>query len=487
METFDLIVIGSGAGMNVASNAVNSGMRVAVCEHYLMGGTCLNNGCIPSKILLYPADVIRKMGDAADLGIKGRVEAVDFAYIMNRMREFVREDRVGMERGVQSVDTLVWFRDTAEFVEDYAVKVGKKTITAPKIIIASGSRTLIPAIPGLKETGYLDNISVLELKQLPKSIIIMGGGYIACEYGHFFSALGTQVTVIGRNPRLLKREDPDISDVVKKRFSKFAKIYTNYEAVRVEKEGDQKAVLAKNRADNKVYKFKAEEIMVAIGRRSNADYLKPEKTGVETHRGGWIKVDEYLETTKPGIWALGDALGKHMFRHTANYESGIVWRNAFTEHKAATDYHAVPHAVFGYPQVGAVGLTEPAARQAGYAVMVGKARYTDVAKGFAMGEDWGLAKVIVEAESRRILGAHILGSEASDLVQQIVYLMNAGNQDYMPLVDSQIIHPALSEVVINAFANLTMPGHEHGHGHQHEHQNAQRQKGRGGHGHQHEH
>ena len=485
MENFDLIVIGSGAGMNVASNAINSGLRVAVAEHYLLGGTCLNNGCIPSKILLYPADVIRKMNDAEELGIKSRVEDVDFQFIMNRTRNFVTEDRVGMERGVESVDSLVWFRDTAEFVGDHTVKVGKKTITAPKVIIASGSRTLIPDIPGLKGTGYLDNISVLELKKLPRSIILIGGGYIACEYGHFFSALGSEVTIIGRNPRLLKNEDPDISEVVRKRFSKYAKIYTNYEVVKVGVEEGHKVVLAKNRADGKVYKFQAEEIMVALGRRSNSDFLKPEKTGVAVHDGGWIKVNEYLETSKPGIWALGDATGRYMFRHTANYEADVVWRNGFTDHRVATDYHAVPHAVFGYPQVGAVGLTEPEARQAGYAIMVGKAKYTDVAKGFAMGEDWGLVKVIVEAESRRILGAHIAGSEASDLVQQIVYLMNSGDPDYMPLVTSQIIHPALSEVVINAFGNLTMPGHEHGH--EHQHQETRRQKKDRGHGHEHEH
>jgi dihydrolipoamide dehydrogenase len=411
------------------------------------------------------------MNDAEELGIKSKVDDVDFQFIMNRTNNFVREDREGMEKGVDSVDSLVWFRDTAEFVGDHVVKVGKKEITAPKIIIASGSRTLIPDIPGLKGTGYLDNISVLDLKKLPKSIILIGGGYIACEYGHFFSALGSDVTIIGRNPRLLKNEDPDISEVVRKRFSKYAKIYTNYEAVKVGLEEGHKVVLAKNRADDKVYKFQAEEIMVALGRRSNSDFLKPEKTGVATHEGGWIKVNEYLETSKLGIWAMGDATGQYMFRHTANYEADVVWRNGFTDRRV----------VFGYPQVGAVGLTEPEARQAGYAIMVGKAQYTDVAKGFAMGEDWGLVKVIVEAESRRILGAHIAGSEASDLVQQVVYLMNSGDQDYMPLVTSQIIHPALSEVVINAFGNLTIPGHEHGHGHQ------QTRKQQKGHGHEHEH
>jgi dihydrolipoamide dehydrogenase len=470
MEDFDLIVIGSGAGMNVASNAVNSGLRVAMVEHYLMGGTCLNYGCIPSKIMLYPADIIRYLDDAEALGIKGSIDQIDFPFIMKRMRNFIDKDRIGMEKGIEASHDIVWFKQTGEFVADYTMKVGKKEITAPKIIIASGARILVPPIPGLTETGYMDNISVFHLKKRPKSLILLGGGYISCEFGHFFSALGTDVTIIGRNPRLLKREEPEISDIVLRRFSKYANIYTGYEAVKVAKEGHQKVVLAKNSADNKTYKFKAEEIFLAIGRESNADLLKPEKTGVEVDSHGWIKVNKYLETSKLGIWAFGDALGQHMFRHTANYESQLVWKNAFTDHQDSTDYHAVPHAVFGYPQVAGVALTEAEAVAKGYTILVGKAKYTDCAKGFAMGEDDSLVKVIVEAKRRRILGAHVVGTDASDLVQQVVYLMNTDDQDYMPMARAQVIHPALSEAVVNAFANLQpLGGHAHGHSHDHDH------------------
>jgi dihydrolipoamide dehydrogenase len=444
-------------------------MNVAVVEHSLMGGTCLNNGCIPSKILLYPADVVRTLNDATSIGIKGSISKIDFGLMMKRMRSFVDEGRQEMEKGVAAADSLSWFKDTGEFIGEYKLRVGKETITAPKIIIASGGRILILDIPGLQKIGYLDNISVLTLIKPPKSLIIMGGGYIACEYGHFFSALGTKVTILGRNPRLLKMEGPEISEIVKRRFSKFVSIHTNFEAVKVGKEGHNKVVYARNRANNKAFKFKAEEIMLALGRRSNSDLLKPERTGVETDSRGWIKVNRYLETTKANIWALGDATGKHMFRHTANYEADIVWRNAFTEHKHEVDYHAVPHAVFGYPQVGSVGITEKEAKDAGYDILVGRAKYTDVTKGYAMDEKDSLVKVVVDGNSRKILGASIVGSEAAELVQQIVYLMNTDNQDYMPLANSQIIHPALSEVVINAFANLAPPGHVHGHSHEHEH------------------
>lgn len=466
MQQYDLIVIGSGAGMNVAAKALQHGMRVGLVEHGPMGGTCLNNGCIPTKILVYPADVIRAMDDAAEIGVHGRVDRTDFSRIMQRAHSFVDEGREEMERAVAASDNIQWYRDTGEFTDEFTLTVGDETITAPKIVLASGARLLVPPIEGLQEVGYLDNISVLDLQHPPKSLVIVGGGYIACEFGHFFSAIGTEVTILGRNARLLKEEEPEISEIVKRRFSKYVSIYTNHEVLKVEKKGRDKIITARNREEGSVHQFSAEEILLAAGRRSNADLLKPEKTGVETDERGWIRVNEYLETTQPGIWALGDATGKHMFRHTANYESDVVWKNAFTEERQKVDYHAVPHAVFGYPQVGGVGLTEAEATAAGYTVLVGKAQYTAVTKGYAMAEEDSLVKVIVDGDSGRILGCHIVGAEASTLVQQIVYLMNAGEQDYMPLVHSQVIHPALSEVIIHAFANMAPVDHEHHH-HQH--------------------
>ncbi len=461
MEEYDLIVIGSGAGMNVASNAVQAGKRVAVVEQGPMGGTCLNTGCIPSKILLYPADVIRELQDAREIGVEGAISRVDLPLILRRMRSFVMADREQMEDGASMVESLKVYRDTGEFVGDYQLRVGGETITAPKIVIASGARALVPPIQGLEETGYIDHVSVLSLEELPESLIIIGGGYIACEYGHFFSALGTKVTVLEMMPRLLLGEDPEISEVVRSRFSRYVEIHTGHRVVKVEKGGGFKATIAVDGENGEEREFVAEEVMLAAGVRSNADLLKPEKTGVETDDHGWIKTDEYLQTTKRDIWALGDATGRFMFRHTANYEAEVVWINAFTEHQHQVDYHAVPHAVYGYPQVGAVGLTEEAAVQAGHEILVGRARYMDVTKGYAMGEEDGLAKVVVEQGSGRILGCHIVGPHAAILVQQMVYLMNAGEQNYLPLADSQVIHPSLSEVVLNAFGNMAPPGHVH--------------------------
>lgn len=463
MEKYDLVVIGSGAGMNVASKAVQSGMKVAVVERGLMGGTCLNTGCIPSKILLYPADVIRELEEARSIGVQASVSSVDFPLIMRRMRSFVSADREQMEQGVSMVENLRLYRETGEFVGEYQLKVGRETITAPKMIIASGARALVPPVDGLQETGYLDHVSALDLEAVPDSLIIIGGGYIACEYGHFFSALGTRVTILEMMPRLLLAEDTEISEVVKRRFSRYVDVHTNHRVEKVQQEGALKVVTAVDATSGEERKFTAAEVMLAAGVRSNSDLLKPEKTGVETDERGWIQVNPYLETTKPNIWALGDATGRFMFRHTANYEAEIVSINALSEHRHEVDYHAVPHAVYGHPQVGAVGLTEAQAKEVGYEILVGRASYMDVTKGYAMGEEDGLVKVVVEQGTGKILGCHIVGPHAAILVQQVVYLMNAGEQDYIPLADAQVIHPALSEVVINAFGNMAPPGHVHAH------------------------
>jgi dihydrolipoamide dehydrogenase len=463
MEEFDVIVIGSGGGLHVASAALKKGMEVALMERGPLGGTCLNNGCIPSKMLIHPADVIRTLEEGRKVGIEGHIDRIDFQKIMERMRSVIRRSVSGMEESIRSQEGLTWFRDTAEFVGEYTLRSGGRTLTAPKMVIASGARPLIPTITGLIETGFMDNVSVLDLERLPESLVIMGGGYIGCEYAHFFSAMGTEVTLVGRNPNLLPNEDPEIREIVERSLSDRMGVYTGHEIFKVEREGGKKVVFARKTADGSIEKIEAEEIMVAVGRRSNADLLKPEMTGVETDKRGWIVVNERLETTKPGIWALGDAMGRFMFRHTANYEAEVVSHNIFEatgeDDMKVADFHAVPHAVFTYPPVAAVGLTESEARESGYEILLGRAKYTDVAKGVAMAEEDGFVKAVVEEDSMKILGISVVGSEAPELVQQVVYLMNTEYQDFMPLIESQVIHPTISEVIAHAFANLEHPHH----------------------------
>ena len=301
---------------------------------------------------------------------------------------------------------------------------------------------------------YLTSDTVLELETPPKSIMIIGGGYIGVEYGHFFSGIGTKTTIIQRPFKIVPDEEPEISDLLKRELEQRMEIHTNHEVVEVKEEGDVKILVARNREDGTLKEFSAETLMIAAGRVPNSDLLKPEKTGVQLDERGYVKVNEYLETSKKNIWAFGDAIGKEMFKHVANYEASIAWHNAVHDHKVKMEYSAAPHAVFTRPQVASVGLKEAEAKQQGTKILVGKAFYRDTAMGGAMGEPEGFVKVIVERETGKILGGHIIGAEASILIQEIVNAMITENRTYAPIVRAMHIHPALSEVVQQAFGNL---------------------------------
>ena len=454
MERFDVLVIGSGSGMLVASAAVEQGFRTALVEHGKMGGTCINVGCVPSKMLIYPADVVATLKDAEKLGIHATVDSVDFNNIMTRMHTLVNSDSGNQAKAVEATPDLTWFKETGEFVSDYTMQVGTHTITAEMIFIVSGVRTAIPPIKGIENIDYLTSDTVLELQTPPKSILIVGGGYIGMEYGHFFSGIGTKTTIIQRPYRVLPEEEPEISDLLKSELEKRMEIYTGFEAIEAKQEGTVKTLITKNRQDGSQKEFSAESVMVAAGRVSNADALKPEKTGVKLDERGYIKVNDFLETSKKSIWAFGDAIGKQMFKHVANYEAGIVWHNAVHDHKVKMDFSAAPHAVFTHPQVASVGLKEEEAKQQRYQILVGKALYKETAMGGAMGYPEGFVKVVVERETGKILGAHIIGAEASILIQEIVNAMVSETGNFSPIARAMHIHPAMSEVVQNAFGNL---------------------------------
>lgn len=460
MEQFDVLVIGSGSGMLIASAAVEQGFKVALVEQGKMGGTCINVGCVPSKMLIYPADILATIEDAKKIGINSTVSSINFNNIMNRMHELVNHDSEQQAAAVESTPNLKWFKETGEFTSDYTMQVGTNTITAKLIFVVSGAHTATSQIKGIENVSYLTSDTVLELQTQPKSVVIVGGGYIGIEYGHFFSAIGTKTTIIQRPYRLVPEEEPEISDLLKTELGKRIEIYTGYEALEAKQEGTLKTIVAKNRQDGSTKEFSAEAIMVATGRVSNASTLKPEKTGVNLDEHGFIKVNEYLETTKKNIFALGDAIGKQMFKHVANYEAGVAWHNSNHEHKVKMDFSAAPHAIFTHPQVASVGLKEEDAKR-GYKVLVGTALYKDTAMGAALAFPEGFVKVIVEAETSKILGAHIIGPEASVLIQEIVNSMVSEKGDFGPIARGMHIHPALNEVVQNAFGNLHEHEHEH--------------------------
>ena len=454
MERFDVLVIGTGSGMLVASAAVENGFKTAVVDFGAMGGTCINRGCVPSKMLLYPADVTTIIRGAKKIGVNASVDSIDFSNIMTRMRTLVNEDSGSQAIAVEATPDLKWFKDQGEFIGDYTMQVGGQTITAEMIFIVGGARAGVPKVKGIENVDYLTNDTVLELKSPPKKLIILGGGYIGVEYGHFFSGLGTETTIIQRPLRILPDEEPEISELLKLELQKRMQIFTGFEAVEIKQEGNAKTVVARNRADGSTQEFTAEALLVATGRVPNSDLLKPERTGVKLDERGYVKVNEYLETNMKNIWAFGDAIGKEMFKHVANYEAGIAWHNAVHDHKAKVDYSATPHAVFSYPQVASVGLKEAEAVQQGYKILVGTALFKDTAMGAAMGMPEGFAKVIVEEHTGKILGGHIVGPEASILIQEIVNAMATENKSYAPIVQAMHIHPAMAEVVQQAFGNL---------------------------------
>jgi mycothione reductase len=454
MERFDVLVVGSGSGMIVASEAIETGFKTAVVDKGPMGGTCINVGCVPSKMLIYPADVIAAFNEAQALGVHGTVDAVDFKNIMDRMHRLVSHDSNAQAEGVRRTSNLKWFNQQGEFISDYTMRIGEEEIRAEMIFIVSGARPGIPRFKGIENVNYLTSDTVLDLETQPKSIIIIGGGYVGTEYAHFSSGIGTKTTLIQRNVRLVPDEEPEVSELLKKELAKRLEIHTNTEVVELKQAGTLKTVVGRNRADGTLHEFSAEALMIATGRVPNSDILKPEKTGVKLDEQGFVRVNEFLETSKKNIWAFGDAIGKQMFKHVANHEAGIAWHNAVHDHKVAMDYSIAPHAVFTHPQVASVGLKEAEAIEQGHDVLVGVANYRDTAMGGAMGEPEGFVKVLVENKTGKILGAHLIGPEASSLIQEIINAMATGDRTYTPIIRGMHIHPALSEVVQNAFGNL---------------------------------
>jgi mycothione reductase len=455
VEQFDVLVVGTGSGMLVASAALQAGFKTAVVDFGPMGGTCINRGCVPSKMIIYPADVANDIREASKLGVNALVNSIDFENIMKRMHTLVDDDVSAQARSVEAAaPDLKWFKGIGEFTDDYTIRVGSDKIKGRMIFIVSGTRIKIPALKGLENVDYLTSDTVLQLQSPPKSILILGGGYIGVEYCHFFSGIGTKTTLIQRPDRLLKEEEPEIGNLLKMELQKRLDIFTGYEAESVRQDGKTIIVIAKNLADGSLKEFQADALMIATGRVPNSDLLKPERTGVKVDERGFIIVNDFLETDKKNIWAFGDAIGKYPFKHVANYGAGIAWHNATHDQKVPADFSVAPHAVFAEPQVASVGLKEAEAKQAGYHVLVGVALYKDTAMGAAMGYPTGFVKVIVDGEKGIILGAHIIGPQASILIQEIINVMNTPERSYHTILQSMHIHPALSEVVQNAFGNL---------------------------------
>jgi dihydrolipoamide dehydrogenase len=465
MKEYDLVAIGTGSTMNIVEAFLKRTPRskLAVLATDEPGGICLTRGCIPTKILVYPAELIRTIEESKTFGIDIDVKTVNFKAIMDRMRSLIYRDIDMIRAGLSNASNLDYYNDIAEFIAPYTLKVGNETVKSPTILLCTGSKPLIPSIQGIETVGYLTSDTILKINHLPESIAIIGGGYVAAELGHFLSAMGSKVTIIGRNPQFLKQEEPEVSALALQLMQKHMTIYTNHEVQKAERTPNGKKLIAVNRATKKTLDVYAEEILVATGRASNVDILHPERAGIQIDRRGWITVNDHLETSQANIWALGDANGRYLFKHVANYESLIVYYNAILKRDMTVDYHAIPHAVFTYPEIASVGLkeSEAMAKFGEDGVLIGMHRYQDTAKGEAMDAKEYFVKVLVQKGTMKILGAHIIGPYASILVQEIINLMYTPDQSAMPILNGMYIHPALNEVVQRAFNSLMSPTHYH--------------------------
>ncbi len=451
MKEYDVAVIGSGCGMTIADEALGHGLRVAVVDKGPLGGTCLNLGCIPSKMLIYAADRAVEIQEARKLGIEAEIKRIDFGSIMERMRESVKEGQNYIRRGIAESKKLDLYEGEGHFVADNTIEVNGQKIKGEKVFIASGSRPFVPLIKGVESVAYWTNETVLRLEEKPDSLIIIGGGYIAVEYGHFFAAMGTRVTILEMADRLVLAEEPEIADLLRKQLSRRMEVHTGATAEEVKKNGDGVAVVVKT-GDGKRREFRAQRLLVAVGRRSNADLLKLENTGVQMDQRGFIKVNEYLETSKKDIFAVGDVNGLQMFTHAANRQAALVLDNALHGSKTKVDLSVTPHAVYSHPQIASVGLTEEKARK-GHRILLGRAKYFSVAKGEAMMEEEGFAKAIVERKTRKLLGFHIIGPFAPELIQEVTNAMASGGQMDC-IFNGMHIHPALNELIEAALGKL---------------------------------
>jgi len=378
--------------------------------------------------------------------------ALNIRSFLKRVQQPIKESHLAMEQGISHSENLDYYHDIGYFTKEYALQVSGEEIKGEKIFLGSGARPLIPPIKGLDSVPYLTNENVFSLQEKPHSLIIIGGGYVAMEFAHFFSAVGTEVTVFQRGNRLLPNTESEISEVLKNQLAKRMQVFLNTEVFEVHQKGDEIVVQGKESTSEKEISIAAEKIFVATGRKSNADLLKVENTGVKTDARGYIKVNEYLETSKKNIWAFGDAIGKAMFKHVANEEASIAWNNAFHEKKTKLDYQVIPYAVFTYPEIAAVGITEEEAKKHSE-ILVGTARYSDVAKGEAMMEQEGFAKVIIEKHTGKILGFHIIGPYASLLIQEVINAMALGGNIAF-VSHGMHIHPALPELILRTLGNL---------------------------------
>jgi mycothione reductase len=443
-EDFDLIVVGTGSGNAIPPEL--EGWRIALVERDVFGGTCLNRGCIPSKMYVVAADAAQRTRTASQLGVHATVERVDWPAIRDRVFDRIDPIAAGGERyRDRECSHITVVRGTASFVEPKVLAVGDRRLSAPRILLAAGGRPVAPEIAGLAETGFRTSDDIMRLERLPDRLGILGGGFIAAEMGHVFSAFGTEVTVMVRGDQMLRPEDHDVRARFTAAFGRRVDLRLGA-LPHLIRRGDDGIEL--HLGDEVVV---VDELLVATGRIPNSDLLEVRRCGLEVHPDGRVVTDDTMATSVEGVWAIGDLTNTHQLKHVANAEAKVAFGNLqHPERPCRMDYRAIPYAIFSDPTVARVGLTEDEARQQGVPHVVGCRDYGATAYGWALEDRESFAKVVVHARTGEILGAHILGEQAPNLLQPLIQAMRFGQTAQDVANGVLYTHPALIEVVENA-------------------------------------
>jgi mycothione reductase len=453
---FDLVIIGTGSGNSIPTDAM-AGWQIAILEKGTFGGTCLNVGCIPTKMFVHTADQAAAPQNAKKLGVDATLDAVHWPEIRDRI--FNRIDPIaegGRNWRANENANVTVYEGTAHFIDAHTIDTGTgETITADRIVVAAGSRPSIPDIADLDTTGFHTSDTIMRLDELPESLIIVGSGFIASEFAHVFSSFGVKVTLIARSNLLLRHEDLEIAQ----RFTDIAKqkwnVLLNRKTTRAEK--TPTGVKLHLEGPNGEETVEAQQLLVATGRQPNSDLLQAQNAGLDMHEDGRVKVDEHQRTSQPHIYALGDISSDYQLKHVANHEAKVVRHNLeHPDDQIKSDHRFVPAAVFSNPQIASVGLTEEQAKEKGIRYVTASQAYASIAYGWAMEDTTGFAKLIADPATGQLLGAHIIGPQASTVIQPLIQAMSFG-LDAKSMAQGQYwIHPAMPELVENALLNLPL-------------------------------
>jgi mycothione reductase len=452
MPHHDLLVIGGGTGNNVAAAGADAGLDTALIEPGPLGGTCLNRGCNPSKMLIQAATAANHVRDAEKFYLDASLDGVDFAGIVDDMDETLSALADGMEASYREKADLTIYDDYAEFVDERTLDVDGTEVSADKVVVAAGSRPLVPPIDGLDDVEYLTSQDALYLREQPDSLVILGGGYIAVELGYFFESLGTDVTILEMMDSLVPREDPDVAEAFTEIASDRHDVYTGHRVTAVESDDGMITAHAETEAGDEI-SVTGDELLVALGRRPNTDSLAVEAGGIETDDNGFVVTNDRLKTSAEGVWAQGDIADNAMFKHSGDYETQVTIENVVHKGDATADFTAMPHAIFTEPQMAGVGKTEAELEADGTEYVVGRADLPDTPMGRAKKLDEGFVKVLA-APDGEILGCHALGYEASTMIHEVVVAMRAGSGQVSDITDTIHAHPTLNKVVEYAFDDV---------------------------------